>query len=148
MSVACTDCLPVAVTNNPDEIRVALDAYLEGRAEYDKQVPAWRKAALAVYNKTHSTTFAHPYEYATKVPPRDRRRETRGEVYCRFCGERLFAGVKQPHKLVADSDEAQRHLTICALQTIAGMREPAKPGHRALPMEYLFGDSGLFGEVG
>lgn len=114
---------------------VALDAFLVGRNEYERRLPAWRKTALRVYNKQHSTTFARPYEYATKVAPWNRRAETRGDIYCRFCGERLFAGVKQPHKLVKESADAQRHLMICALQVLAGMRESVAPGYRAVPME-------------
>lgn len=135
MSVACTTCPPPV---SRQEIRVALDSVIEGRADYAQQVPAWCKKALALYNKRHGKTFAHPYEYATKVAASSRRAHTLGDIYCRFCGERLFAQVKQPHKLVADSAEAKRHLTICALTMLAGMREAAQPGHRALPLEDLW----------
>lgn len=135
MSVACVACQAPIDRN---EVGVALDAVIEGRQDYDAKLPAWRRVALAFYNTRHGSKFAHPYEYATKVAASNRRAETRGDIYCRYCGERLFVGVKQPHKLIAESAEAQRHLTICALQVLAEMRPAAKPGHRALPLEFLW----------
>lgn len=123
-----------------DEARVALDAVIERRDEYADRVPEWCRAALAVYNQRHGSRHAHAYEYATKVAVASRRANTRGDIYCRYCGERLAVGVKDPHRVVASSFEAQRHLTICALQVLAGMREPAKPGYRTLPMEYAWVD--------
>lgn len=148
MSVACLACHAPVLTES--EVAVALDSFIEDRTDavgvkYAVQIPVWRKHALAIYNKQHGKTFAHSYEYATKVAANNRRAETRGDIYCRFCGERLFAQVKQPHRLVAESADAQRHLTICALQTLAGMRAAAKPGHRALPMEQMWDDGPLFG---
>lgn len=122
-----------------DEARVALDAFLEGR-DYEAPIEEWRKAALTLYNAMHAKKYAHPYEYATKVAVASRRAETRGDVYCRFCGERLAIGIKDPHGVIRADAEAQRHLTICALQLLAGMREPAKPGHRALPLEMTWRD--------
>lgn len=153
MSVACMACLPPAPTD-VDEIKVALDAVLDDRPDaraafadkYERHVPDWIRSARALYNKRNGSTFAHLYEYATSCAPLSRRASTRGDVYCRICGERLFAQVKQPHKLVAESPEAQKHLTTCALQMLAGMREPAKPGHRALPLEPVWAEDGpLFG---
>lgn len=139
MAIACLAC---EASPHPDqeEIRVALDALLEGREEYGKQLDAWRKLALATYNRQFKTTFAHPYEYATKAKPQHRTAATRGDIYCRFCGERLFVGVKQPHRLVREHDGARRHMLVCALQVLAGMREPASPGHRTLPMEQAWSD--------
>lgn len=139
MAIDCEVCEATAMID-PDEIRVALDAFIEDRAvvKWGEQLPTWRKTALRVYNRTHGTKAAHPYQYATKAAPSARRAKDRGEIYCRFCGEMLFARVKRPHELVRDSVEAQRHLTICALQVLAGMRELAKPGHRALPMDALW----------
>jgi hypothetical protein len=125
-----------------EDARVALDAFLEGRRvdEYEKHLKEWRRVALVAYNAAHGTKATHAYEYATSCAPQSRRAHTRGDIYCRFCGERLAVGVKDPHGVVAASDEAQRHLTTCALQLLAGMREPAKPGHRALPMEFTWSD--------
>lgn len=139
MSVACVKCAaPIGATC--EDIKVALDAVIEGRAEYADEIAAWRKLALTVYNSRHGKTHAHLYEYATKVAPDRRRAETRGDIYCRLCGERLFAGVKRPHQLMKEGKalEAQRHLAICALQVLAGMREPVKPGYRAMPMESVW----------
>lgn len=136
MSVACVTCTLPGIDR--DEIRVAIDAVTEGRADFDDRLPAWRKAALALYNATHKTTFAHPYEYATSCAVESRRAHTLGDIYCRFCGEQLFAQVKRPHQAVANDAEATRHLTICALHVLAGMRTVAKPKHRALPMEMLW----------
>ena len=136
MSVACMACSP---TIDRDEILIAVDAVTDGRHDFDDRLLSWKRAALALYNTTHGTTFAHPYEYATTCAPQSRRAHTLGDVYCRFCGERLLQQVKQPHKLVAESPDAHRHLTICALQLLGRMRAPAKPGHRALPMEMMWG---------
>lgn len=137
MSIACIAChQPPAIDR--EEIRVALDSVLEERGEYDEKIGSWRREALARVNRAYGTTFAHPYEYATRCAPESRRAHTLGDIYCRFCGERLFSQVKQPHKLVASSDEAQRHLTICALQILAEMKPLVPPGHRALPFEQLW----------
>lgn len=121
-----------------DDARVALDSYLEGRDEFADRVPEWRRAALALYNERHRKGFAHAYEYATRCAPDARRAKTLGDIYCRFCGERLFSQVKDPHHLVAGSADAQRHLTICALQLLAGMRPLQKPGYRSLPFEQMW----------
>ncbi len=137
MSIACVACHQSPAIDR-EVIRVAVDAVIEGRSEYDEQIKPWRIEALRRLNHAYKTTFAHSYEYATKVRPENRRKETLGDIYCRFCGERLFAQVKQPHKLVASSDEAQRHLTICALQILAEMKRLVPPGHRALPFEQLW----------
>jgi hypothetical protein len=145
MSVACIVCLPQI---DPKVISVALDMIIEGRSEVDeyaKQLPAWRKTALARYNAKHNERFTYPYEYVTSCAPQSRRAETLGDIFCRFCGERLFAQVKQPHRLVKESTDAQRHLTICALQILAGLKAPAAVGHRALPMEQLWDAGPLFG---
>jgi hypothetical protein len=141
LAADCEVC-HLATRIDRDVIRVALDAFIENRAvdDFEPLLPAWRKAALRLYNKSHGTKLAHPYEYATHV--KRRRANTRGDIYCRFCGERLFAQVKQPHQLVRESGDAQRHLTICALMTLAEMRTPAKPGHRTVPMEDLWRDDG------
>ena len=146
MSVACVKCNPVI---DAEQVRVALDAFLEARPveEFDKHRALWLKVGLARYNERYRLHVAHPYEYATKVKPENRRKETLGDVYCRFCGERLFAQVKQPHRLVKASDDAQRHLTVCALQVLAGMRRPTPPGHRRLPFESLGTDGELFAVV-
>lgn len=144
MAVACEKCLPPV---DAKEIGVALDLFTEDRREFSEfaqRLPAWRKAALARFNKQHETTFAHPYEYATTCAVQSRRAKTLGDVFCRFCGEQLFSQVKRPHELVADSPDAQRHLTICALQILAGMKAPAAVGHRSLPMEQLWDAGPLF----
>lgn len=135
MSVACTKCIEAI---DLGAVAIAADAMQIGDHRFDDLIPAWRKAAVKVYNAEHGTTFAHPYEYATKVAANNRRAETLGDIYCRFCGERLFSQVKQPHQLVKQSAFAEHHLTICALQVLAGTRPSAKPGHRALPMEMLW----------
>jgi len=137
MSVVCATCQPPI---DHATAMVMIDALIERRHDFDDdaRLSVWPRSALARYNTIHGTTFAHPYEYATKVAANNRRRHTLGDVYCRFCGEQLFAQVKQPHKLIAGDAEATRHLTICALQVLAGMRQPAKPKHRALPMELFW----------
>jgi hypothetical protein len=136
LAIDCERC----TTERPltrDDLLVALDAILDGRniEEYDRHRARWRLDALGRYNAQHKTTFANPYEYATTCAPQSRRAHTLGDIYCRFCGERLFQQVKQPHRVIRESPEAQRHLTICALQVLTEMRKAAKPGHRAIPME-------------
>lgn len=146
LSVACVDAKCHAAKFSRDELLVVLDAAIEGRSEWDAHHDELRKAALRRYNSLHGTKHAHPYEYATRVTASNRRARHRGELYCRFCGECLFFQVKQPHKLVADDPVAQRHLTICALHVLAGMREPAKPGHRTAPMDFLWQTETLSGD--
>lgn len=120
---------------DPEEIAVALDSVIDGRHDFDHRLGVWRRAALAHYNNRHGTKFTHLYEYATRCAPASRRSHTLGDVYCRLCGDRLYAQVKEPHQLVKKSVEAQRHLTICTLHVLSGMRQPAKPGYRTAPME-------------
>lgn len=135
MSAACTKCAP---TIDLSEVAIAADAVQLGDARFDEKLVPWRKAALRLYNAANGTRFSHPYEYATKVAAENRRAETLGDIFCRFCGERLFSQIKRPHQLVKSSAFAQHHLTVCALQTLAGTRPAERPGHRALPMEDLW----------
>lgn len=133
-----------------DDAAVALDAFIECRTEYDAATIAeWSKLALFQYRERWNVPAVHPYRYETREKPWNRRAATRGDIFCRFCGERLFTGVKRPHELVANSAVAQRHLTICALQVLAGVKEPVDPKHKRVPFEDLArptGDSGpLFG---
>jgi hypothetical protein len=133
------------------DILVALDCYLEGRSEFAERLDGWRALALFAYREKWNQPVAHPYRYVTRVAASSRRAETRGDIHCRYCGDRLVAGVKQPHVLVKESADMQRHLTICALHVLAGMRESVAPDHKALPMEPLFvpvEDGPLFGAKG
>jgi hypothetical protein len=138
MSVTCTVCHVPPIDR--EEVRVALDALLEGRGLYSNLFPRWVKAALVLYNAAHKQRVAHLYEYATRVAPQSRRAATLGDLFCRICGEQLANQIKQPHQLVRGSADIRRHLMICALQLLSGMRKPAKPGYRSLPLEQMWRD--------
>jgi hypothetical protein len=88
------------IVDDKGAILVALDAYV-ARTFDDPCIPEWRRLALFQYREKWGVHVAHPYRYETRVAADNRRAETLGEVYCRFCGGCLFHQVKQPHRLVA-----------------------------------------------
>ena len=123
---------------NIEEVTIAADAIQLDDHRFDSMIPHWRKLALKIYNAKHESKFAHPYEYVTRAAPSSRTARTFGDVYCRFCGERLLERVKDPHALVKTRPLVERHLTLCALQVLCGIRKASQPGHRALPMEWMW----------
>jgi hypothetical protein len=128
------------------DMLVALDAYIECSG-FDRRLGEWKKLALWQYCEKWLVRVAHPYRYETRCAPDNRRAETRGEVYCRFCGGAMFQQVKQPHDLVKGSGEAQRHLTICALHVLTGERESVAPNFKALPLEDLLTTGAALGPL-
>lgn len=129
----------LAIHREIDDVRaeasVAIDAMIMGRGEYADKVARWGWLALWSYRKHWKVPAVYPFRYETKCAASNRRAETRGDVYCRFCGERLLVGVKRPSDVVAESEHAQRHLAACALHVLVGLREMAPPTHKVLPME-------------
>lgn len=64
------------VLANQDDARVALDAFIEGRAEFADRIKAMCDLALFQYREQWSVAAVHPFRYETREKPENRRAMT------------------------------------------------------------------------
>lgn len=129
---------------------VANDAVLEGRGDLIGAAEIYnlvRFALVDLHLRYPDVALSRePWRWVHRGKVRGPRylKKSLGDIYCRFCGERL--AMRAAHAYV----EVQRcggnaslftrdvlpHTTPCALQSLAGLRIPVKPGTMLLPEEF------------
>lgn len=111
-----------------DEAACALDSVLEQRNDMRARIPELVKAACAIYCTRFDVRVGRGVFEPLQVIPRAMSRvgeERRVDAYCRFC--RVLVEHNKQRRLVGQRQNSHPHVVICALEVLAGIREPLGP---------------------
>lgn len=124
-----------------DDAAVALDAFESGRADLQDLIPEFKRLALHAYARRFELKVRPLELWRWESPGAPPTPASKGDVYCRFCGELLLRRVTRI-SLKAAGALPEAHLTRCMLWFLAGMREAVSPETKVLPPEHRPDDSG------